>query len=115
MKPLHFSFPSALLALGVACCVAVPAQAVDAAKPDVPADYAYALPLQISGKQGVVGLRLPQSVYLKARTAGLDDLRVFDAKGMAQPFSLYRPPLDTAARRATLAFRRLQAACRPLR
>jgi len=102
MKPLHFSFPSALLALGMAC-VAVPALAADAARPDVPADYAYALPLQISGKQGVVGLRLPQSVYLKARTAGLDDLRVFDAKGVAQPFSLYRPPLDAAAQRATLA------------
>lgn len=107
MKPACFS-PSKNLpavALALACCLALPAIAVDAPKPDTPADYAYAAPLQISGKQGVVGLRLPQVVYLKARTAGLDDLRVFDAKGVAQPFSLYRPPLDAVAQRASLAAR----------
>lgn len=103
MKPPYFSCATTLLATALACCLAVPAWSADAAKPDTPADYAYAAPLQISGAQGVVRLRLPQTVYLKSRTAGLDDLRVFDAKGVAQPFSLYRPPLESAAQRATLA------------
>ena len=103
MKRPYPSYPLALPALGLAFCLAVPAFAADVPKPDTPAEYAYALPLQVSGKQGVVGLRLPQTVYLKARTVGLDDLRVFDAQGVAQPFALYRPPLDTVAQRATLA------------
>lgn len=60
-------------------------------KSDTPADYAYALPLQVTGKQGVVGFRVPQSVYLHAKTAHLADLRVFDAKGIAQPYALHRP------------------------
>jgi hypothetical protein len=94
-----FSLPVFLLALSLA---AAPLLAATPPKSDTPADYAYALPLQISGKQGVVGLRVPQTVYLKAKTAGLDDLRVFDAKGLAQPYALYRPPSEVLARRATL-------------
>ena len=101
MKPPYFSRATTLLAL--ACCLVLPAWAADPAKPDTPADYAYAAPLQISGAQGVVRLRLPQTVYLKSRSAGLDDLRVFDAKGVVQPFALYRPPLDAVAQRASLA------------
>lgn len=69
-------------------------------KSDVPSDYAFSLPLQISGKQGVVGLRLPQAVYLNAQTAHLDDLRVFDAKGVAQPFSLQRPRAEVQTQRS---------------
>ena len=69
-------------------------------KSDVPSDYAFSLPLQISGKQGVVGLKLPQAVYLNALTARLDDLRVFDAKGVAQPFSLQRPQAETKTQRS---------------
>ena len=72
-------------------------------KSDTPADYAYALPLQISGKQGVLALRLPQDVYLRARTAGLDDLRVFDDKGIAQPYALYRPSPERQVKRDLLA------------
>ena len=101
MKHPYCSRATTLLAL--ACCLVLPAWAADPAKPDTPADYAYAAPLQISGAQGVVRLRLPQTVYLKSRSAGLDDLRVFDAKGVVQPFSLYRPPLDSATQRASLA------------
>lgn len=69
-------------------------------KSDVPADYAFSLPLQVSGKQGVVGLKLPQAVYLNAQTARLDDLRVFDAKGTAQPFSLQRPQAEIQTQRS---------------
>ncbi len=72
---------------------------------DTPADYSHALPLQVSGKQGVVSLRLPQSVYLHARTADLDDLRVFDAHGTAQPHALHRPPEQPQASRSWRAAR----------
>ena len=92
-------FPGFLLAFSLVA----PVLAAAPPKSDVPADYAYALPLQVSGKQGVVGFRVPQTVYLNARTAGLDDVRVFDAKGVAQPFALHRPALDVVAQRAMLA------------
>lgn len=78
------------------------AKTTDTSKSDKPQDYAYALPLQLSGKQGVVALRLPQAVYLNAKTAELDDLRVFDAKGVAQPHTLYRPPPEKQAQRGVL-------------
>lgn len=82
--------------------LAAPAIAANPAQSDTPADYAYALPLQVSGKQGVVGFQLPQTVYLKARTANLDDLRVFDARGAAQPYALHRPQPEKPAVRASL-------------
>lgn len=86
------------LLLGVACT----ALAAEPAKSDTPADYAYALPLQVSGKQGVVGLRLPVTVYQQARSAGLDDLRIFDARGQRQPHALYRPPVAVPEQRSRL-------------
>ena len=95
-----FAAPVLLLALGLA---AVPAFAADPPKSDAPADYAYALPLHVSGKQGVVSFRLPQAVYLKAKTAALDDLRVFDAKGVLQPYALHRPPTEVLAQRTLLS------------
>ena len=74
------------------------------AKPqtDTPDDYTHALPLQISGTQGVVSVQLPQSVYLNAQMGDLADLRVFDAKGVAQPFALYRPSMPDQIQRTTL-------------
>ncbi|MBL0208760.1 MAG: hypothetical protein IPP84_12695 [Propionivibrio sp.] len=57
--------PSLLLALSLAA----PVFAANPVQSDTPGDYAYAMPLQVSGKQGVVGFQLPQAVYLKARTA----------------------------------------------
>ena len=58
---------------------------------DTAADYAHAIALTVSGKNAVVQLRLPQSVYLNARSADLRDLRVFDAGGKALPFALVQP------------------------
>jgi hypothetical protein len=55
---------------------------------DTAAGYSHALPLQVSGKQAVVQLRLPPDVYLHARSANLADLRVFDSAGAPQPFAL---------------------------
>lgn len=86
------------LLLGFACT----ALAADTPKSDTPADYGYTLPLQVSGKQGVVGLRLPTAVYQHARSAGLNDVRIFDAKGQRQPHALYLPPVATPEQRSRL-------------
>ena len=75
----------------------IPALGNAAPKSDRPADYAYSIPVQMNGQQGIVALRLPEAVYLNARSANLDDLRVFDANGAAKPFSLDGPPAIDAA------------------
>jgi hypothetical protein len=79
---MHFPYraSAAILAWALA---APPAHAADTA-----ADYSHALPLQVSGKQAVVQLRLPPDVYLHARSPNLTDLRVFDSAGAPQPFAL---------------------------
>lgn len=83
-------------------CLPAPAHAANALKADTPMEYAYSLPLQVSGKQGVVAFQLPQAAYLNAMTARLDDLRVFDANGAVQPHALHRPQPEQAARRDSL-------------
>jgi hypothetical protein len=65
--------------------------AATAAPGDTPQDYTHVLPLNAGAKQGVLQLRLPKDVYLHARSPMLDDVRVFDAKGVAQPFALRTP------------------------
>ncbi len=89
LLPLIFG----LFALCLPGAVSTAAFAQEANTPpsDLPADYSHALTLAVTGKQGVVGFRLPQAVYLNARSAGLDDLRVFDAAGGKPPFALYMP------------------------
>ena len=95
----RFALP---LLLAVLSLVAMPALAASSPKSDLPTDYAHALPLQVSGKQGVVSVRLPQAVYVNALTAGLDDLRVFDASGVAQPFALHRPTPQPVVQRTSV-------------
>ncbi|MEO7579226.1 MAG: DUF3999 family protein [Massilia sp.] len=70
-----------LMALGCASAVAA----------DTPAEYSHLLPLTVSGKDALSQMRLPQAVYLHARSASLDDLRVFDARGVPLPFTLTQP------------------------
>ena len=82
---IHFSYRAGAALAAVALC----APAVHAAAaPDAPTRYTHVLPLQVSGKQAVVQLRLPPAVYLHARTPDLADLRVFDSAGAPQPFAL---------------------------
>lgn len=66
---------------------------------DTPADYSYAMPLTVSAKNAVVQLRLPKEVYLHARSAALDDVRIFDASGKALPYALVQPVVQTQASR----------------
>ncbi len=97
-----FKLSASILSLA-ACAAVFPCMAAPQAKSDTPADYANALPLQIKGNQGVVSVQLPASVYLHAQTGRLDDLRVFDAKGVAQPYSLYHPSPREEVRRSQLS------------
>ena len=69
---------------------------------DTPADYSHVIGLTVSGKNAVVQLRLPQAVYLNARSARLDDVRVFDAAGKLVPFALTEPATHGQALRRTL-------------
>jgi hypothetical protein len=66
---------------------------------DKPGDYAWRMPLQVSGKQGVVALRLPREVYLNAQSAELSDLRLFDANGNKMAFALHTPALQSHLQR----------------
>ena len=69
---------------------------------DTPADYTHAMPLAVSGKNAVVQLRLPQAVYLNARSADLRDLRVFDAGGKVVPFAIRQSSVQLQASRRQL-------------
>ena len=93
MTPSHTLRRAALLL----CCWATLANASD-----TPADYTHAIALTVSGKNAVVQLRLPQAVYLNARSADLRDLRVFDSAGKALPFALMEPAAQAQASRREL-------------
>jgi len=106
LPPSHVTRRLACLLMLGSACVALPVVAnsnttanANTSGTETPEGYAYSMPVQVTGKQGVIALKVPPAVYLNARTGGLDDLRVFDAKGLAQPFSLQRPRTETATRR----------------
>lgn len=69
---------------------------------DTVQDYTHSIRLDVTGKQGVVGFRLPQAVYLHARSADLSDLRVFDATGAKVAFALQVPPPQAHVQRFSL-------------
>jgi len=73
---------------------------------DLPADYSHTLPLTVTGQQGVVSFRLPQAVYLHARSADLADLRLFDADGAKRPFAVYVPSPQTRTRQQSWPVKR---------
>lgn len=82
------------------------AAAVAATAPtDTPLDYTHVIPLAVEGKASVVQLQLPRDAYLKARTAGLQDVRVFDAKGAPQLFALLQPEAVTSTTHRSLPVR----------
>lgn len=84
--------------------LAVAANAAQAAAPaDAPQDYAWSMPLAVSGKAGVVGLRVPQAVYLHATSTALDDLRLFDKTGQPLAFALRQAPPQARTSRRDVA------------
>lgn len=64
------------------------ANASIAARADNPGDYSHVIPITVSGKQAVVQLPLPRTVYLEARSKDLHDLRLFDSTGAPMPFAM---------------------------
>ena len=93
--------------------VMVPALAAAAGKSaDKPADYALVMPVTVSGRQAVVQLPLPRTVYLEAHTSDLRDLRLFDAAGTPMPFALTEgtAPGETVRANAPVAVFAVRAA-----
>jgi hypothetical protein len=72
------------------------AQAAEPRRDPVPEDFRLQRSLTVSGDNGVVRVELPASVYQHARSPGLADVRVFDARGRAVPFTFVEPRASTA-------------------
>ena len=87
MNPASRYTVTAALMLASACHAAAPT--------DSAAGYSHAIPLTVQKDSGLAALRLPQQVYLGARSSTLDDLRVFDRNGATVPFALLAPPVQT--------------------
>ncbi|MEN8206025.1 MAG: DUF3999 domain-containing protein [Pseudomonadota bacterium] len=54
-------------------------------------DYAYGLPVEVSGEAAIYRLAVPESVYAHLIKKDFSDLRVFNAGGEVVPHSLQRP------------------------
>jgi len=76
------------------------AAAADDKPADNPAAYSHVIPVTVSGKEAVVQLPLPRTVYLQARSADLRDLRLFDAGGTPLPFALVERVREDGVARA---------------
>ncbi|SFG16936.1 Protein of unknown function [Duganella sp. CF458] len=72
---------------------------------DMPQDYTHLIPLSVAGKPSVVQLQLPREAYLNARSASLNDLRVFDAHGTPQAFALRQPDAASSTTHRALPVR----------
>jgi len=82
------------IAFALLMSTAVVAQTPEKVHPK-PSDFAMQLPLRLSGDNGVVQLQLPLSVYRYAQSAGLADVRVFNATGQPVPFAFFHPTYGT--------------------
>ncbi|WLI88351.1 DUF3999 family protein [Massilia sp. R2A-15] len=80
--------PIWLLALGL---LAPGSRVAAVAQPDGAHLYTHVMQVTVSGKDGLAQLRLPKDVYLNARSAELNDLRLFDRRGASIPFALTTP------------------------
>lgn len=56
-------------------------------------DYAYGLPIEVSGDASIYRLAVPEIVYRHLIKADFSDLRVFNAAGEVVPHSLRRPEI----------------------
>ena len=55
---------------------------------DLPSDFASVTPLTLNGEGPWYRLELPLAVQLNARQSTLNDVRVFNTDGQAQPYAL---------------------------
>ena len=90
----QFVIKAALLAplLGSLLCAAPLSQAED-----LPDDFTTHAPLTVSGEGPWYRLELPLGVQLNARQSTLNDVRVFNADGQAQPYAITQSPPQRAA------------------
>ena len=65
-----------------------------------PQDFAYGLPVITTKEAAAYRFALPLAVYQGTYRENLADLRVFNARGDAVPFSLLRPAAQPPARKA---------------
>lgn len=94
---LHRTWPMLALLIGGAV------QAGTAPPADSPNEYAYSLPLNVSGNSGIVAFRLPQAVYLHAQTPDLSDIGMFDSQGNPLSFALEAPAAQSRISQRSLA------------
>lgn len=74
-----------------------------------PQDFAYGLPIVISGEAAAYRLEIPVEVYRVAVSEGLADIRVFNAQGEVVPYALRDAPAETHAPSAPLPLFPLRA------
>ncbi len=72
----------------------------NAATPDTPNQYSAAAPITLLPGEGLQRLSLPWPVLQAARSAGLADLRVFDALGQPLPFAWAQQALPVEQQRS---------------
>ncbi|WP_219114925.1 DUF3999 family protein [Janthinobacterium sp. UMAB-56] len=72
---------------------------------DRPQDYRWSITLTPQPGAGLSRISMPTDVYLHARSASLDDVRLFDSTGKPLAFSLAAPPAQSRTQRDTLAMR----------
>jgi hypothetical protein len=77
--------------LGALLCAASLSQAED-----LPDDFTVHAPLTLSGEGPWYRLELPLGVQLNARQSTLNDVRVFNADGQAQPYAITQSPPQRA-------------------
>jgi hypothetical protein len=89
----QFIVKAALLAplLGSLLCAATLSQAED-----LPDDFTTHAPLTVTGEGPWYRLELPLGVQLNARQSSLNDVRVFNADGQAQPYAITQSPPQRA-------------------
>lgn len=99
MSP-QFAIKTILLTplLGSLLCAASLSQAED-----LPDDFTVRAPLTLSGEGPWYRLELPLAVQLNARQSTLNDVRVFNADGQAQPYAITQSPPQRAADQTPIA------------
>jgi hypothetical protein len=70
---------------------------VAAAAQEHPDNFAYSVPLELSGDSALHQLEIPQSVYAGVTRGDLGDLRIFNGRGENVPYALKPQPAPQTA------------------
>ncbi|MBB5367220.1 MULTISPECIES: DUF3999 family protein [unclassified Janthinobacterium] len=83
-------------------CSLLIAGAASAASQDQPQDYGWSIVLTPQAGAGLSRMSLPTDVYLHARSASLDDVRLFDNNGKPLAFAITAPPVQSRTQRDSI-------------